>query len=125
MGTVRGLHYQVEPSEEVKIVRCSRGAIFDVIVDVRPDSNTFLQWYGVELSADNRRQLYVPRGFAHGYQTLVDDCEVFYVVSEFYAPQHERGIRWNDPSVDIRWPVPVSDMSEKDAGWPDVPPRRS
>ena len=104
-GTIRGLHYQVAPAEETKLMRCIRGSAWDVIVDLRPESRTFGQWFGTELSADNRRQLYVPRGFAHGYQTLVDDAEMFYLVSAFHSPEHERGIRWNDPAFAIHWPV--------------------
>ena len=119
-GTVRGLHYQIAPFEEAKIVRCVRGAIWDVIIDLRPGSVTFCQWFGIELSAVNRRQLYVPRGFAHGYQTLVDDCEILYLVSEFYSPASERGIRWNDPQFAITWPIGDSlDVSAKDQAWPD------
>lgn len=119
-GTIRGMHYQIAPFEESKIVRCIRGAIWDVIIDMRPDSDTYRQWFGVELSAENRRQLYIPKGFAHGYQTLADDCEVFYLVSEFYSRDAERGIRWNDPHFAIAWPVLDSiDVSAKDQSWPD------
>jgi dTDP-4-dehydrorhamnose 3,5-epimerase len=117
-GTLRGLHYQVSPHEEVKLVRCISGAIYDVIVDLRPGSPTVGQWIGVELSAQNRRTLYVPRGLAHGFETLVDDAEVFYLVSEFYTPGAERGLRYDDPALGITWPLPISVMSEKDAAWP-------
>jgi dTDP-4-dehydrorhamnose 3,5-epimerase len=119
-GTLRGLHYQEEPFAEVKLVRCTRGAIYDVIVDLRRNSATYRQWIGVELSADNRRMLYVPEGFAHGYQTLEDETETFYQVSEFYSPGAERGVRWNDPAFHISWPdVETRIMSDKDASWPD------
>jgi dTDP-4-dehydrorhamnose 3,5-epimerase len=118
-GTLRGLHYQRPPHEEVKLVRCTRGAVFDVIADLRPGSPTLGAWVGVELSEENRRALYVPRGFAHGYQTLTDGAEVHYQVSEFYAPGAEHGIRWNDPAVGVEWPLEPTAMSEKDAGWPD------
>ena len=116
-GTVRGLHFQAAPHEEVKIVRCTRGAIFDVMVDLRPSSPTFRDWVGVELTADNYRLLYVPRGFAHGYQTLVDDTEVFYQVSAPYSPGSERGIPWNDPALGIDWPLEATVVSKKDRGW--------
>ncbi len=117
-GTLRGMHYQAPPSAEIKLVRCTRGAIWDVIVDVRPGSATYLQHIGVELTADNRRALYVPQMFAHGYQTLSDDTEVIYQVDEFYAPQYERGLRYNDPALALHWPLPVSAMSKKDQAWP-------
>ncbi len=121
-GTLRGMHYQAAPYGEVKLVRCTRGAVYDVIVDMRPDSPTFKQWMGVELTAENRRMLYVPEGFAHGYQTLVPETEVFYQVSEFYTPEAERGVRWNDPAFAIEWPdTEVRTISEKDASWPDFP----
>ena len=104
-------------------MRCIRGAIFDVIIDLRPDSSTYTQWVGVELSADNRRMLYVPDGFAHGFQTLVDDTEVLYPVSEYYCPESERGIRWNDPTCDIQWPETEDvTISDKDRTWPDYEP---
>jgi dTDP-4-dehydrorhamnose 3,5-epimerase len=119
-GTIRGMHYQVAPHEEVKLVRCTRGAIWDAIIDLRPDSPSYLRWMGVELTADNRRQIYVPRGFAHGYQTLADDTEVFYQVSAYYTPSAERGIRWNDPRFAIAWPMPEEAIvSPKDAAWED------
>jgi dTDP-4-dehydrorhamnose 3,5-epimerase len=119
MGTLRGMHYQVNRFAETKIVRCIGGAIFDVIIDIRPDSPTYLQWFGVELSARNRVMLYVPEGFAHGYQTLTDDGEVFYMVTQFYAPECEGGIRWNDPFFGIEWPLSVTRISDKDASYPD------
>jgi len=103
-GTLRGMHLQVAPHEEVKTVRCTAGSIYDVIVDLRPDSSTYRAWIGVDLSAENRRTLYVPKGFAHGYQTLEDGAEVYYEMSEYFAPESARGIRWDDPSIAIRWP---------------------
>jgi dTDP-4-dehydrorhamnose 3,5-epimerase len=117
-GTLRGMHLQLPPATEVKLVRCLRGAIYDVIVDYRKDSPTYLKHVGVELSADNRRALYVPAMFAHGYQTLTDDAEVMYQVDEFYSPRHEFGVRYNDPALKIQWPLPVVDISPKDAAWP-------
>jgi dTDP-4-dehydrorhamnose 3,5-epimerase len=119
-GTLRGMHFQKPPHEEAKVVRCTRGAIYDIIVDLRPDSPTFKSWIGVELTAENRSMLYVPEGFAHGYQTLVDDAETLYLVSEFYAPEAEAGVRWNDPAFAIQWPDPDGAfLSEKDRSWPD------
>lgn len=119
-GTLRGMHFQRPPHAEVKLVRCTRGAVYDVVIDMRPDSPTFKQWLGVELTAENGRALYVPEGFAHGYQTLVPETETFYQVSEFYAPEAEGGVRWNDSAFGIEWPLadePV--LSEKDRTWPD------
>ena len=119
-GTLRGLHYQVAPHAEVKLVRCLRGALYDVIVDLRPASPTYRRWLGVELTAENRRMLYVPEGFAHGFQTLADDTEAFYQVSAAYAPDAERGVRWDDPAFAIEWPdAEGALMSEKDRSWPD------
>jgi dTDP-4-dehydrorhamnose 3,5-epimerase len=118
-GTVRGLHYQVSPYEEAKLIRCIKGKIFDVVVDLRPGSPTYLQWVGVELSAENYRMMYVPRGCAHGYQTLTDCAETLYHVSEFFAPEAERGVRYDDPAFGIKWPLPVTAVSEKDKRWPD------
>lgn len=119
-GTLRGLHYQKAPHEEQKWIRCVRGSVFDVIVDLRQDSPTYRKWLGVELSAEDRRMLYVPKGFAHGYLSLEDDCEVLYMVSEYYAPDHEAGIRWDDPAFGINWPVNEElILSEKDRNWPD------
>jgi dTDP-4-dehydrorhamnose 3,5-epimerase len=119
-GTLRGMHYQVAPYEEVKIVRCTRGAIFDVIIDLRPDSPTAWRHCGVELTALNRKMMYIPRGFAHGFQTLQDDTEVTYQMSEFYHPASARGLRWNDPAFGISWP-PVEHriMAQRDATYPD------
>ena len=113
-GTLRGLHYQVPPHAEAKLVRCTRGAICDVALDLRPHSPTYKQWEGVELSASNRRMLYVPEGCAHGYETLAADTEVYYSVSAFYAPEAERGVRYDDPAFGIEWPLPVQVISEKD-----------
>lgn len=118
-GTVRGLHYQIPPHDEVKLVRCTRGAIYDVIVDLRPDSPAFLRHLTVELTAENRRALYVPRGFAHGFQTLADDTEVCYQMSEFFAPDAARGVRWNDPAFAIAWPVPDPIVLPRDRAYPD------
>ncbi|PIG93879.1 dTDP-4-dehydrorhamnose 3,5-epimerase [Gloeocapsopsis sp. IPPAS B-1203] len=116
-GTLRGMHYQVAPACETKLVRCISGAIYDVIVDMRPQSPTYLQHIGVELSAQNRRALYVPEMFAHGYQALTDGAEVVYQVGEFYTPGYERGLRYDDPVLGIDWPIPVSEISAKDAAW--------
>jgi dTDP-4-dehydrorhamnose 3,5-epimerase len=121
-GTLRGLHYQLAPKAEVKVVRCIRGALWDVIVDLRPDSPTFTQWFGAELNAENRLMMYVPKGFAHAVLTLTDDAEALYLVSEFYAPEQERGLRWNDPKFKIDWPIEPSEISPKDAQWPDFDP---
>jgi len=118
-GTLRGMHYQLAPHAEDKLVRCVSGAIWDAIVDIRPDSPTYCQWTGVELSADNARMLLVPKGFAHGFVTLSDDAVVTYQVSAFYAPAAERGARHDDPAFGIEWPVPVRDLSDKDRAWPD------
>lgn len=120
-GTIRGLHFQREPHAEVKLVHCVKGAIYDVIVDLREASPTYRRWFGAELSDGNGAMLYVPRGFAHGYQTLCDDASVSYLVSAFYAPQAEGGLRYDDPRLAIKWPRPMSDISEKDAGWPLLP----
>ena len=118
-GTLRGMHYQISPYEETKVVRCTRGAICDVIIDLRQDSPTFKQWIGVELREDNYKMLYVPENFAHGFQTLKDDTEVTYQVSQFYAPGSESGIRWDDPVFGIEWPLEVQVISDKDKSWPD------
>ncbi len=119
-GTIRGMHYQRAPYEEVKLVRCTKGAIYDVIIDLRLDSPTYGKWVGVELTVVNHKMLYVPEGFAHGYQTLEDNTEVFYQVSQFYTPGAEQGIRWDDPSFDIVWPESEFTLiSDKDRNWPD------
>jgi len=117
-GTLRGLHYQASPYEEAKLVRCTKGGIFDVMVDLREGSPTHGKWMGAELTADNHRMLLVPEGFAHGFQTLQDDTEVFYQVSEFYTPNAEKGARYDDPAFGITWPLEVSVISDKDANWP-------
>lgn len=104
-GTVRGMHFQVAPHMETKLIRCTRGAVYDVVVDIRSDSPTYLKWYAVELTQDNRRMIFVPRGFAQGLQTLVDKTEVFYIMSEFYHPESQRGLRWDDPALGISWPL--------------------
>lgn len=116
-GTLRGMHYQVAPATEAKLVRCTRGTVYDVIVDLRPNSPTYLQHIGVELSGDNHRALYVPELFAHGYLTLTDDVEMFYQVSEFYTPGTEQGLRYDDPALKIELPIAVEIISEKDAAW--------
>ena len=121
-GTLRGMHYQLPPCAETKLLRCVRGSVWDVIIDLRPNSPTFRQWYGAELSGANRRAMYVPKGFAHGFISLVDDVEVMYFVDEYYAPDHERGIRWNDPTFKIEWPIQPVVISEKDRGHPDFNP---
>jgi dTDP-4-dehydrorhamnose 3,5-epimerase len=116
-GTLRGMHYQLPPAGEAKLVRCIRGAIYDVIIDLRPESPTYLRHFGVELSAENHRALYIPQQFAHGFQTLADETEVLYLVSEFYTPAYERGLRYDDPAFGIDWPLPISVISAKDAAW--------
>ena len=121
-GTLRGMHYQVAPDAEVKVVRCTSGAIFDVIIDLRPDSKTYKQWFGVELTSLNRRSLYIPEGFAHGYQTITDDTEMYYLTSRAYAPKSARGCRYNDRAFGIEWPIPVNCISEADSTWPDYRP---
>ncbi len=118
-GTLRGMHMQKEPFGEVKVVRCTRGAVYDAIVDLRKDSPTFLKWAAVELSAEKRNSIYVPIGFAHGYQALTDGAEVFYMVSQYYAPGQEAGYRWNDPAWNIRWPLENHLVSDKDEAHQD------
>lgn len=120
-GTLRGMHFQAKPHEEAKLVRCTRGAIWDAIVDLREDSPTRLRWHAVELSADNRLALYVPEGFAHGFQTLQDDSEVLYQMAESYRPGLARGIPWNDPKLGIGWPLADPILSERDRGYPPLP----
>lgn len=119
-GTVRGMHFQNKPHEETKLVRCTRGAIYDVAVDLRRDSPTQYRWLGAELSADNHRMLYIPEGFAHGYQTLTDSTEIFYQMSEYYHPESASGVRWNDPVFDIKWPLPVTVIADRDATYPSL-----
>lgn len=118
-GTWRGLHYQDQPSPEAKVVRCTRGAIYDVVVDLRPQSSTFRKWIGLELTAANRRSLYIPEGCAHGFLTLTAESEIFYLMSEFYNPELSRGVRWNDPAFAIVLPAPVEVISERDRTYPD------
>lgn len=119
-GTLRGLHYQDERAPEAKLLRCIRGSVYDVMVDMRADSPTYLRWYGVELTADNRRAVLVPPMFAHGYLALSDDAEVYYQVSHPYQPGTERGVRFDDPTLKIDWPHPVLHVSDKDRAWPDL-----
>jgi dTDP-4-dehydrorhamnose 3,5-epimerase len=121
-GTLRGLHYQLPPRSETKLVRCVRGALWDVILDLRPASPAFGQWFGVELTAENRRMLYVPKGCAHAFMTLADQTETFYFADEFYAPVLERGVRWDDPRFAVRWPLEPQVLSEKDRAWRDFDP---
>ena len=118
-GTLRGMHYQAKPHEEAKLVRCTRGSIYDVIIDIRPDSSTFKSWVAVELSAENRKMLYIPEGFSHGFQTLEDNTEVFYQMSESYFPEYSTGVRWNDLAFDIQFPLEITSISQKDQAYPD------
>lgn len=118
-GTLRGMHIQISPFQEAKLVQCTRGAIYDVMIDMRPDSPTFCEHLGVVLSAENYRMLYIPEGFAHGFLTLENDTNVFYLMSEFYAPDCARGFRWDDPAFKIFWPDTPAVISERDAGYPD------
>ncbi|CAN5828738.1 MAG: dTDP-4-dehydrorhamnose 3,5-epimerase [Gemmatimonadetes bacterium] len=120
-GTLRGMHYQAAPHPEAKLVRCTMGRIHDVIVDLRPESPTFREWVAVELSAGNRRMLYVPEGFAHGFQTLEDESEVFYQMSQYYHAELARGVRWDDPAFGIAWPLPVQALSARDSAYADFP----
>jgi dTDP-4-dehydrorhamnose 3,5-epimerase len=117
-GTLRGMHFQLAPYREIKMVKCIAGAVYDVIIDLRKESSTFLQWFGAELSATNKRMLYIPEGFAHGFQCLEDNCELIYHHSEFYVPGSEGGVRYNDPLIKIEWPLPVNQVSERDASHP-------
>jgi dTDP-4-dehydrorhamnose 3,5-epimerase len=120
-GTLRGMHYQEKPYEEAKLVRCTRGSVYDVIVDIRPNSSTFKTWLSIDLSAENRKMLYIPEGFAHGFQTLEDNTEVFYQMSDFYRPDSAKGIRWNEPAIAIAWPL-TEDLiiSPKDRQYPSI-----
>lgn len=118
-GTLRGMHYQTDPFEESKLVRCTRGSIYDVIIDLRQSSLTFKKWISVELTAENHKMLYVPEGFAHGFITLADNTEVYYQMSEEHNAEYARGVRWNDPAFGIQWPLKVSVLSEKDSRYPD------
>jgi dTDP-4-dehydrorhamnose 3,5-epimerase len=121
-GTLRGMHFQAPPRQETKLVRCTRGAIYDVIIDLRAHSSTLRQWLAVDLTAENRRLLYIPKGLAHGFQTLVDHTEVSYAISDFYHPECARGIRWNDPALQIPWPLQEVILSERDRTYPDLIP---
>lgn len=118
-GTLRGMHYQIEPYEEVKIVRCTKGSVYDVIIDLRPDSPTFKKWESIELTDDNRLMLYIPKGIAHGFQTLEDNSELLYQMSEFYVAEYARGVRWNDPAFNIKWPIAHNlIISPRDQSYP-------
>lgn len=119
-GTIRGMHFQYPPYSEIKMVRCIAGAVFDVIIDIRKNSSTFLQWFGQELSAANKKMLYIPEGFAHGFQTLSDNAELIYHHSEFYIPGHEGGIRYDDKKINIKWSLPVTSISERDSQHPGL-----
>ncbi len=121
-GTLRGMHYQLAPKAETKVVRCVRGSLHDVVLDLRPGSPTFGKSFGAELSAENRRMMYVPKGCAHGFVTLTDDAEAVYLVDEFYSPEHERGVRWNDPRFSIPWPIEPQVLSDKDRNARDFDP---
>lgn len=118
-GTLRGMHWQADPFAEAKLIRCTRGSIWDVIIDLRPDSATYMEYFGLPLTAGNARGLYVPEGMAHGFVTLEDDCEVFYQMSQFYEPASARGVRWNDPAFAIKWPISDPILHPRDAAYPD------
>lgn len=118
-GTLRGMHFQKAPHGETKLIRCLKGAIVDIIIDIRPDSPTYMKWEAFELNDENKRMLYVPKGFAHGFQTVSDHVEVTYLVDGFYEPKAEGGVRWNDPAIGIQWPLEPTVMSDKDKSWPD------
>ena len=121
-GTLRGMHFQKAPSREGKLVRCTSGVILDVIIDLHPDSATYCAWEAMELTAENRRALYIPPGFAHGFQALTDNAEVFYQMTDFYAPDLAGGVRWNDPAFGIDWPIQPPILSDRDAAYPDFSP---
>lgn len=124
-GTLRGMHYQAKPYEEVKLVRCTLGSIYDVIIDLRPTSDSRLRWFAVELSEETHRMLYIPEGFAHGFQALKDNSEVFYQISEFYDARYVRGIRWNDPTFRIQWPLGNPILSDRDKSFSDFSPSQN
>lgn len=124
-GTLRGMHFQKAPWEEAKLIRCTKGAIYDVIIDLRQDSPTHGEWIGAELTEENRRMLYAPEGFAHGYQTLEDNTEIYYQTSQFYAPESATGVRFDDPVFTVRWPLSVEVISNQDRNWPSYSPNRS
>ena len=119
-GTLRGMHFQAEPFAEAKLVRCTAGSLYDVVIDLRPHSPTFKEWVGEMLSSENRKMFYVPEGFAHGFLTLADNTEVFYQMSEFYSPEHAVGVRWDDPAFCIAWPIAPTKISERDRGFPGL-----
>jgi dTDP-4-dehydrorhamnose 3,5-epimerase len=121
-GTLRGLHYQAPPGREAKMVRCTRGAVFDVIVDLRPDSHSYLQHFSLTLSTENRLAMYIPPGVAHGFQTLVDDTEIFYHMSDYFDPAHARGVRWDDPAFGIKWPADERTINTRDATYAEFGP---
>jgi dTDP-4-dehydrorhamnose 3,5-epimerase len=118
-GTLRGMHFQIEPKAQPKLVRCTAGSVYDVIVDLRPQSKTYCKWFGTELSAENHRSLYIPKGFAHGFITLSDNAELLYDMFEWYAPETAQGVRFNDPAFGIKWPIDVAVISDRDATYPD------
>lgn len=124
-GTLRGLHLQAPPAAETRVVQCVRGAVYDVIVDLRRKSPSYLKWYAVELTADSHAMLYVPEGFAHGFQSLTDNAWILYLMSEFFSPEHVRGFRYDDPAFGIDWPLPVAMIAERDRKWPDYSPARA
>ncbi len=113
-GAIRGMHFQWSPKAEIKMVKCLRGSVLDVMIDLRSDSSTFLKWHGETLSSKNMKMMYIPEGFAHGFQTLEEDCELLYFHTEFYSPEHEDGVRYNDPMINILWPLKVTEISDKD-----------
>lgn len=119
-GTLRGMHFQVHPYREIKMVRCIAGMVYDVIIDLRKDSSSFLHWFGTELSVANKKMLYIPEGFAHGFQCLSDNCELIYHHTEFYTPKAESGIRYDDPLINIQWPLPITEVSERDESHPQL-----
>ncbi len=117
-GAIRGMHFQRSPKAEIKMVKCLRGSVFDVMIDLRRGSSTFLNWHGEKLSAENMKLMYIPEGFAHGFQALEENSEIIYFVTEFYSPKHESGVRYNDPKIEIKWPLEMTDISEKDRNHP-------
>ncbi len=121
-GAIRGMHFQYPPRAEIKIVKCLRGSIFDVMIDLRKKSPTFLKWHGEVLTSENMKMMYIPEGFAHGFQTLEKDCEILYLHTEFYSPEYEGGVRYDDPMIEISWPLAVTDISKKDQNYPLLSP---
>lgn len=119
-GTVRGMHFQKTPHAEAKLIQCLKGSVYDVAVDMRPESSTYLQWYGTELSEENMKMYYLPEGFAHGFQSLTDQVELLYFMSTPYVPESASGVRWNDPRIQIEWKLPISTIAEKDSEWPFI-----